>query len=253
MYLSTEARDCLYVNWAVPLAEAPPLPSPLRYELHGSSGSELVFFSALCFHMSGLHPEALPMLRISYPQLTFRTYVLDGSGVPSVLFVRVWVPFWVAPLTRWLGRQPSSPGLFRFPPPTRQGLADEYRWQVRGHQALEVKARLATPMVGQKPSLGSFERTVEYFRRRPRGYVVLDGKVRAIDRSHPQVNVLPLEVEVAETGLLRTICPAVQEATWESPHSAWLCPDIPFTFELGPPIHLPLPAAARIPAAGAPI
>jgi len=173
--------------------------------------------------------------------------------VPSVLFLRVCVPFWVAPLIRWIGRQPSSAGLFRFPPPTSQGMADEFSWRVRGQEVLEVKAHLATPMVGETPSLGSFERTVEYFRRRPRGYVVLDGKVRAIDRSHPQVNVLPLAVEIAETGLLRTMWPAVEQATWESPHSAWLCPDIPFTFELGPPIHLPLPAAARIPVAGAPI
>lgn len=248
MFLSTEARDCLYVNWAVPLGQAPPLPAPLRYEQHGESGSEAVFFSALFFQMTGLHPEALPLLRISYPQLTFRTYVLDGDNVPSVLFVRVWVPFWVAPLTRWIGRQPASPGLFAFPPPTRSELQDQFRWRVRSHETLQVEGRLATPMVGEKPSLGSFTRTVEYFRRRPRGYVVIGGKVRAIDRSHPQVDVLPLQVEIPESALLRATWPGVATEVWEKPHSAWLCPDIPFSFELGPPIHLPMPAMPAAPA-----
>lgn len=249
MYFSTEARDCLYVNWAVPLAQAPALPAPLRYERHPGSGGEVVFFSALCFRMSGLRPEALPLPGISYPQLTFRTYVLDGDNVPSVLFVHVWVPFWVAPLTRYLGRQPASPGLLSFPPPTRQGMADDFEWRVRGSEKLAIHARLAAPIVGEKPDLGSFHRTVEYFRRRPRGYVHLDGKVRAIERSHPQVEVLPLQVEIEDKALLRAIWPQVESTVWDRPHSAWLCPEIPFTFELGPPIRLPM--AAPLPAASA--
>jgi hypothetical protein len=262
MFLGAEARDCLYVNWAIPLAQAPPLPPPLRYELHpaggpvgtkkaGEKGGDTVFFSALCFHLSGLHPELLPLLRISYPQLTFRTYVLDGDNVPSVLFVRVWVPFWVAPLSRWIGGQPASPGFFRFPPPTRQRLQDNFRWQVRSHQALEIAARVAAPIAGGRPSLGSFERTVEYFRRRPRGYVIVGGDVRAIDRSHPQVDVLPLAVEIEDDSLLRAAWPGVAGEIWQAPHSAWLCPDIPFSFELGPPIQLPLPAMSSMPAAQA--
>lgn len=248
MFLSTEARDCLYVNWAVPFEEAPPLPAPLRYELHGGAGQDTVFFSALCFQMSGLHPEVLPLLRVSYPQLTFRTYVIDGDNVPSVLFVKVWVPFWVAPLTRWLGRQPASPGLFRFPPPTREMPQDQFRWRVRSQEAFEIEARVGAPIAGGRPNLGTFSRTVEYFRRRPRGYVVLGGNVRAIDRSHPQVDVLPLSVDVAESALLRAAWPAVAAETWQRPHSAWLCPDIPFSFELGPPLHLPLPAMPAAPA-----
>ena len=267
MFLGAEAKDCLYVNWAVPLAQAPPLPEPLRYELHrpgsggagtpapagGASGEtgDTVFFSALCFHLSGLHPELLPLLRISYPQLTFRTYVLDGDNVPSVLFVRVWVPFWVAPLSRWIGRQPASPGLFRFPPPTRERLQDSFRWQVRSNQSLEIAARVAAPIAGGRPSLGSFDRTVEYFRRRPRGYVIDGGDVRAIDRSHPQVDVLPLAVEIADAALLHTAWPGVAPGIWNAPHSAWLCPEIPFSFELGPPIQLPLPAMRSMPAAQA--
>lgn len=246
MFLSTEARDCLYVNWAVPLSEAPVLPAPLRYELHKSGGRDVVFFSALCFRMSGLHPEVFPLLRISYPQLTLRTYVLDGDNVASVLFVRVWVPLWVAPLTRWVGRQPASPGLFVFPPPTRTRMQDEFSWRVRSQERFEVRARLAAPMVGEEPSLGSFARTVEYFRRRPRGYVVLGGKLRAIERSHPQVDVLPLAAEVPETSLLHSTWPAVSPQVWESPHSAWLCPEIPFSFELGPPIHLPMPVLPAV-------
>lgn len=248
MFLSTEARDCLYVNWAVPLAAAPPLPAPLRYEQHGGAGHEAVFFSALCFRMSGLHPELLPLLRVSYPQLTFRTYVLDADNVPSVLFVRAWVPFWVAPLTRWVGRQPASAGLFRFPPPTRGRPQDQFRWQVRSGEELAIEARIGAPLAGGAPSLGSFSRTVEYFRRRPRGYVVQGGKVRAIDRSHPQVDVVPLKVEVAESALLRAAWPGVGGEVWSRPHSAWLCPDIPFSFELGPPIHLPMPALPAAPA-----
>jgi hypothetical protein len=47
---------------------------------------------------------------------------------------------------------------------------------------------------------------------------------------------------------LRSIWPGVAAEIWEKPHSAWLCPDIPFSFELGPPIRLPLPAMPAAPA-----
>ncbi|MDA8017995.1 MAG: DUF2071 domain-containing protein [Thermoanaerobaculia bacterium] len=275
MRLGTRARDCLYVNWAVPRSAAPEPPQPLQYEVHEHDGEEIVFASALLFRFQGLHHRALPFFRISYPQLILRLYVTDADGMPAVLFVRVVVPYWVVPVSRLFGRQPALGGFFSYPEPSddatsfvdgQDGMArafsgngdgskigtlgadEEWVWTLRRGGRLEVRGELSSPALGTGPALGGWNRVVDYVRRRPVGYVHWDGRLRSLRKSHgTTVPVWPLTVELGATDVLCAAFPRVDPSIWESPHSAWLCPEIPFTFEIGRPKLLSaLPTGRRV-------
>src|SRR6202035_544612 len=107
MLLRTTVRDCLFLNWALPAAALPAPVAPLRYQLHSWQGEDYVFASALLFYQEGLHLPALPLLWVSFPQLNVRLYVLDGEGVPAVLFRRMLMPAWLAPGVRLVTGQPA--------------------------------------------------------------------------------------------------------------------------------------------------
>lgn len=248
MQLSTLARDCLYVNWAIPRASAPKLPTPLRYEVHSHEGGEWVFVSALLFRLSGLHLETIPFARLSYPQMNLRLYVLDEKGMPSVLFLRMLVPFWVAPMSRLLGRQPATTALFSYPSPSENPGEEPWVWTIHRRHKLELRGQLSSPGPCVGPDLGPWEQTVAYFRDRHRGYAMWDHRLRPIRSSHPAAPIWPLDIEIGDIRLISDCLSDVPSPVWEHPHSAWLCPEIPFYFELGKPIELPLPSG-RMPAA----
>ena len=249
--LETQALDCLYVNWALPHEAAPELPEPLRYEVHDVGGEGWIFASALLFRLSGLHFSHLPWMRVSYPQMSLRLYVLDAGGLPSVLFLRVLVPFWVAPTSALVARQPAHAARLRFPSMIRSP-GGVWRWRVqRPGSGLELEGSAAgvpeEPNVAG-PRLGSWEKTVAYFRQRPRGYVLWKNRLRSVRTAHPPMDVWPMAVQVEEGSLLsKTFAEVGSEELWSRPHSAWLCPAIPFSFELGKPRRIPL---TRVPATG---
>ncbi|MEL7060919.1 MAG: DUF2071 domain-containing protein [Acidobacteriota bacterium] len=232
--LDTTARDCLYLNWAVPAAALPEPPSPLRYELHAGEGVDQVFVTALLFRLSKLRPRGLPVARLSYPQMSLRLYVLDGDGVPSVLFRRLIVPPWVVPVSRWLGRQPARAGLFSFPRPSRSALrdGDGWRWVLRCRGTLQVEAQLASPQIGPGPDLGDWRSTLLHFRSRQRAYVHRDGAVRRLDRTQPPGDVWPVRAHVQSAAPIVEALPGVAAHRWSAPHSAWLCPEIALRFAL---------------------
>ena len=97
MKLRTVVRDCLFLNWALPADVVPEPPVPLRYQRHAWQGRDYVFVSALLFHHDAVRWSAFPLLRVGYPQLTVRLYVLDEDGIPSILFARELMPAWMAP------------------------------------------------------------------------------------------------------------------------------------------------------------
>lgn len=251
MHLSTTARNCLYLNWALPLGAAPALPEPLRYEVHGAKGNEYVFASVLLFRLTGLHLRDVPFLRVSYPQMNLRLYVLDGEGMPSVLFLRTLVPFWVTPVSYLLGRQPVTSARFNYPESAEKEILTSWRWEVQcGGPQLNLQAEISSPYLGPGPSLGSWETTVAHFQRRPRGYALWKNRLRAVQTSHPRVEVCPVAVELADVTLLEASLDTVEPPLWYAPHSAWLCPEIPFVFELGRPMSLPHQSRHQIPATG---
>lgn len=256
MHLKTVARDCLYVNWAVPLESAPQLPAPLRYEQHEWQGRPWVLTTALLFRFSGLHSQIMPWVKLSYPQMTLRLYVLDGDDVASALFVRMLVPAWVVPMARVLGRQPAAPGRFKFPgdfptdfPDFAGGSADVdmtvARWSLEGPGKLEITARPSLPAPGPGPDFGNWRRTVDHVRMRSRGYVLTGGGVRRVRRRQPPIEATPMAAEVHACGLLEATFAGVDAEHWSRPHSAWLCPEIPVAFELGERQLLPVTSPRR--------
>lgn len=258
MQLRTTAQDCLSLNWALPRAAAPPLPAPLRYEIHTFEDGEHVFASALLFQFSGLHHRSLPFLRVAYPQLSLRLYVIDHQSRPAALLLRLLVPPWVAPFARVLGRQPSEAAHFRYPAiDTASGgqngggslRRDEiWSWSVECGRRLEVTGKLSSPITRSDQRLGSWDETLAYFRYRRRVYAIWNQRLRALNTSYPASDVLPLEVEIGEIGLIAECLRGVDESALLRPHSAWLCPEIPFEFEYLSRFHLPL-ARQRQPAA----
>lgn len=258
MKLQMMVRDCLYLNWALPVETLPLLPPPLRYQVHSWQGRDYAFASAVLFHQDAVHFPALPLLRFGYPQMNLRLYVLDGESAPSVLFRRMLMPSWVAPGVRLLTHQPASRARLDFPRPSREPGAGPWTWRVRRDGApLEVRAWLDSPQVGEGPRLGSWEQTVRYFHERPRGYAEDSGALHKIEARHPPVPNWPLHAEVRGEELFLRLLPILAGGNdgtggWPALHSAFLCPEIPFVFELGlvPKVGMapsvPHPAAGRV-------
>ncbi len=249
MQLRTLAHDCLYVNWALPRESAPELPAPLRYEAHKWNDREWVFASALLYRLADLHLAALRFARVSYPQMNLRLYVLDDEDIPSAFFLRVLVPLWVAPMSRFLSRQPATAASFSYPSPSSSPGEESWTWTVERSHRLELSARMASPHLGHGPDLGPWDQAVAYFRNRRRGYAMGDNRLHTI-RTSPDaaVAIWPMAAEPGDVSLLCECFTGADEEVWKTPHSAWLAPEIPLNFELGKTISLPLPASGGVPA-----
>lgn len=256
MMLRMTMRDCLYLNWAVPVEKLPEPPAPLRYQLHSWQGRDHVFASALLFHQDALHFASLPLLRVGYPQLDLRLCVLDPEGIPSVLFCRMLMPAWVTPGVRLLTHQPASRARLDFPRPSRKpGCGGPWTWKIARRGSLLVRAWQDSPQVGEGPRLGSWEQTVRYFHERPRGYAGGSGALHRIEAKVSQAACWPLRVELRGDDVLSPWLRLDRNGSgpvWPPVHSAWLCPEVPFVFELGlvPQIQMapsvPSPVAGRV-------
>jgi Uncharacterized conserved protein (COG2071) len=248
MKMRTRVVDVLYLNWALPADALPEPPPSLRYERHPAQGRDFVFASALLFRQQGLHLSLVPFVRVSYPQFNLRLYVVDADGVPSVYFHTVLVPGWVVPAARAMGQLPAAAAHFRYPPASRSEPAAEWSWRVRRGGALEVTARPGAPATAEGPRLGGWDETVRTFRERSRGYSEVDGALRRVETEQPRAAVWPVAAEVTDAALLSECLPMPDGAAWPPLHSAWICPEMPFTFELdvAPKIELSprLPQAA---------
>ena len=230
--LRTVVRDCLYLNWAFPVDQLPSLPEPLSYEEHAQTGGRFAFGSALLFRHERLHLAGLPFLRFSYPQFHLRFYVRDHEDVPSVFFHSILVPGWVVPSARWVAHQPALAAHFRYPRPMATPENQDWNWEVHRQVPLRLSARTAPPGVTAGPSLGTWDRTVDYFRLRSRGYVWSAGGLHPVETSQRSVPHWPLTVEIEDPSLLSRCLSLAEELPWPAVHSAWLCPEVPYEFEL---------------------
>jgi hypothetical protein len=268
MMLEMMVRDCLYLNWALPADALPEPVAPLRYQIHSWQGRDYVFASALLFHQDAVHLSALPILRFGYPQLNLRLCVLDGDGTPSVLCRRMLMPSWVVPGVRLITHQPASRARLDFPRPSRAVGDGPWLWKVEHGGSLQVRAWQDSPRIGEGPRIGSWEQTVRYIYERPRGYVESAGALHKMEARHPEVATWPLRAEMSGDDLLARLLSLGHGAAdaangnggnggngavrWPGLHSAWLCPEIPFVFELGlvPKVQvapgMPQPAAGRV-------
>ena len=248
--LRTVVRDCLYLNWALPVDTLPQLPEPLSYEEHLENGSRHAFASALLFRHEHLHMAGLPFLRFSYPQFNLRLYVRDHEGVPSVYFQRILVPGWVVPSARWVAHQPAQSAQFSYPQSLVATDDAVWNWEVVREVALRLSAKRAPPQLSRGPSLGSWNQTVDHFRHRSRGYVLSSGGLHPVETSQQSVPLLPLEVSVEDPELLIESLGLGDQANWPDIHSAWLCPEVPYEFELS--TEAVRPSLRQTPASAAP-
>lgn len=248
MRLRSRIRDCLYLNWAVPVSRLPPPPSRLRYEVHYWEGEKFVLLSVLVFRHEDVHARVLPFLRLSFPQLNVRLYVLDHESIPSVLFKAVLVPAWVVLSARLIGGQPARAARFSFEPRLPQpGSASEDRpreWRVEAGGTFHCTGVPGAAIVHAGPRLGSWEQTVELLRMRDRAYVARGDDLRRIETEQPGAEVCPMRVEIHDTTLLES-CLGIEG--WPELHSAWLCPELPMVFTLSRSETLSLPRQAPVP------
>lgn len=260
MALRTTVRDCLYLNWAVPSPALPPLPEPLRHELHPADDREWGFASALLFFHDRLRFQSLPFVRLSYPQVNLRLNVLDGDGVPAVYFRRMLVPFWVVAPARLVGGVPARSADLELARPSRDPEVGEWTWRVGrpGHGGrLVVHARRGAPRPGAGPELGSWDDTVRFFRDRGRGYhrgPLGQTDLQRIDTRQPREPVWPLQVEVEGVELVARSLGLATDGCRREPvlqlHSSWLSPEMPLLFETVRVRAPEEPARSRVPAAG---
>ncbi|MDY7094899.1 MAG: DUF2071 domain-containing protein [Acidobacteriota bacterium] len=248
MILRTIVRDCLLLNWAVPTEALPPLPLPLRYEIHAIDGESRVLVTALFLFHEGVRLAAVPMVRFSYPQFSFALSVLDGDGVPSMLLRRVLVPTWVFPAAKLLGREPVATARLAFDRPSADLGAESWSWTVEDGARLRVEACQGPPAEASRN--GDFFQQVEYFRRRRRSYFRTGKGFRRVATEIPEVDPWPMSARVAEGALLEACLP-LGGSPWPQVESAFLFPDLPLRYDLSlkPRLRLqpgvPQPAASR--------
>ncbi len=250
MVMRTTVRDCLFLNWALPASVLPPLPEPLRYELHPADGGEWGFASALFFFQESLHLRALPFVKISFPELNLRYLVTDDDGLPAVYFQRMFVPAWVVPGARLLGRQPVRPARLSFPRPSADPGTGSWTWTVGGSGGLVVTAERGAPRPGPGPRFSSWDETVRYFRERRRGYAESGGRLRRIETSQPRIDVWPVRAELSSPGTMARDLALAEAEPLLGLHSSWLCPEIPMVFRSSPLLATEEPVRRSVPAAG---
>ncbi len=228
MRLRAQVRDCLFLNWAVPLAGLGAAPAGLSFEPFEAPGGEIAFVSAVLFRQQETRLGSLPWPRLSHPQLNLRLYVRDDDGVAAVLFRRMWAPLWVLP-GAWLLRQPLEVAHFEYPQVNGTAAAGARRWGVRDEGRLVVEAAPGSPAVGGEPQFPSWGAAVAYFRQRHRGYAAIGGQLRRVEPASAPVEAVPVAAEVVEGEL---IARALGLAALPPLHSAFLCPEIPFDLQL---------------------
>ena len=194
MILETIGRDCLFLNWALPVEAVPELEAPLRYDLHRWRDSDYVFLSAALFRQQVLDIPKVIFPRVSYPQAVLRLCTTDADGVPSFFLCSVLLPAWVLPSVRLVARQQARKASFDYPAQGAGVGAATLRWSVRSGDRLEVAASAGAGLTGDGPSLGNWRQSVAYFERRERWYFATADGLRHVEVSSRDVESVPVDV-----------------------------------------------------------
>jgi uncharacterized protein YqjF (DUF2071 family) len=246
MIVQSTVRDCLFLNWALPADCLPALPAPLRYETHRRADGDIAFVSAVVFRQQGLHLAEIRSPRLTHPQCNLRFYVRDEDGVPATWLYTTLGPWWVLPAARLIAGQPFVGAHFRCDRPSESAASGTWSYRVSRGARLEVAVTRTAPRPPAGDEFASWERTIDYFRLRQRGYVRTHLGLQRMETHPAHADVWPLQVEVARDDLLPALLPAAPRP-WPDLHSAFLLPEVAAVWELLPPLqatlarHLPAP------------
>lgn len=247
MIVQSTVRDCLFLNWALPMACLPPPPQPLRYETHRRADGEVAFVSALLFRQEGLHLAEIRSPRLAHPQCNLRFYVRDEEGAPATWLYTTLGPWWVLPFARLVAGQPFVGAHFRCDRPAETPAGGRWSFRVSRGARLEVAVRRAAPQVPAGEEFATWERAVDYFRLRQRGYVRTHLGLQRVEMQPAAVDVWPLSAEVGRDDLMPALLPGTV-GEWPALHSAFLLPEVAAVWELLPPLQAAL--ARQVPAPG---
>ncbi len=232
MIFESALADVLYLNWAIPERQLPPLPDPLRHDTATIGGTTVGFFTFALFRQVGLHARGASWLSMAYPQANGRLCVLDDSGVASIYLLRQLAPAWMVPLARLAARQPLSAAILEFPP--RGAMSDpavERRWKVQAGAGLEIVGRVESPSAG-RPDDAHVD--AAFFRERSRAYWPYGSRLHVAETDHPEADILRMQVELPRTEWLEIFLPFEPvSGDWRAVHSAFLVPEVRLVFSLG--------------------
>ena len=232
MILQTVIQDCLWLNWAVLPEALPPLTKPLAYDVCKTRDGDFVFVSALLFRQHGLG-SGMKLPGVSYPQCQLHACALDGDGLECTWIFSVLLPNWLATSVRWVAGRPARGARLDYPAAGDPGCRGEaWKWSVRRGGVLAVEASLSSSPPGAGPSLGSWEKTLAYFRRQRLEYVLVRGKWRRVEVDRCSAAAVPLTARVLEGGLVVDHLVGAP-ASLPPLHSSWLLPTVNISFEYG--------------------
>src|SRR4051812_6662825 len=88
MQIQMLIHDLLFINYAVDADRLRPLvPEGLELDLiTGAGGNRLALVSAVPFQVTDVRSSILPLPRLSFNQITYRTYVNAGEGAGVYFF-----------------------------------------------------------------------------------------------------------------------------------------------------------------------
>ncbi len=233
MQIQLPIRDLLFINYAVSLESIRPI-VPEEFDVEtivDPNGKQIAFVSVVPFKVVDLHSTMLPMPRLSFEQINYRTYVKTG-GAPAVYFFDMRVSSrMVSTMAAFLGLPINyeeiqiavgHAGDDRVEEPVAdtapvnpEGMT--YVVRSTGAQGLTAEAVIE----GRHDSLGPQDRAVtpEFFTERPLGFVrAAAGSIFKIEVEHAPMRAILARKELARARLLESLGVLNMDQSQE-PHS----------------------------------
>ncbi|HEX8091250.1 MAG TPA: DUF2071 domain-containing protein [Blastocatellia bacterium] len=210
MQIQMLIRDLMFINYVVdPDLLRPLVPEELRLDLiTGADGAALALVSAVPFAVADVRSGLLPLPRLSFNQINYRTYVSAGEGAAVYFFDMRVNSRLVTTATSFL-RLPISYEdieIITAPTPDLSGASgvDESTYDPAqrtlrcavtssGPQSLAADITIGT----RQESVGPGGRAVspDFITERPVGYVAVGDSLFKIEVQHPRMDALASHVE----------------------------------------------------------
>jgi hypothetical protein len=210
MQIQMLIRDLMFINYAVDADRLRPLvPEELDLDLvTGANGRPLALVSAVPFTVADVRSTILPLPRLSFNQINYRTYVSAGDGAAAYFFDMRVNSRLVTTATSFL-RLPISYDdieIITAPAPDLSGVGDvdESTYDSAPH-TLRCAVTSSGPqglvaditIGGPQESVGPVGRAVppDFITGRPVAYVKVGDSLFKVEVQHPRMDALASHVE----------------------------------------------------------